>query len=466
MLRSADKNVESAWRLALKTVEGNIRPWKRGLMKEERPALMAGGGYDSPWTRDASYNTYFGAGWIYPDVTRATLLSVLMPCEGGARIGGQYWDAISWVTGAWAQYSFTGDEEFLRIAWDATRRSLEYFERTELDAATGLFCGPGWSDGIAGYPAPYDRTGGSSFILDYARHNANVDKIRMKALSTNSLYTNAYRIAARMAQRVGKPAAVSAAFEKRAARLRDAINRELWMEKPGRYAYFVDVNGKIDPSMEALGHAHAILFGVADAQRAQRVFSGQYVSEHGVPCVWPLFPRFREPAVGRHCGTVWPQIQGFWALAGASRGRLDVLRKEFEPLTSMALKSGDFREIYHPRTGEPYGGIQCDKLWRSEPRQTWAATAWIAMMVRGVLGMTFEPDGVTLRPLVPKGLAPLELTGARYRAMTLDIRVRGGGARVLEASIDGKKVSGPTVTVPATLRGRHVVEMVVGGTER
>ena len=461
VFQADNKKVVEAYKLAVKVIEGNIKPWQRGLLTTTKPSLMAGKGYASPWTRDASYNTFFCAGLIYPQVAKNTLLSVLIKENGTVRIGGQYWDCVSWITGAWAYYLYTGDREFLDLSFDVAVNSLAYFREREFDKETGLFCGPGWSDGVGGYPEPYNHTGGSSFILDYAKHNKHVDKIRMKALSTNCLYCNAYRVASLMGKLLKKPAPKLSDLAEKSMALKAAINRRLWIEKSGRYAYFLDVHGKLDHSHEGLGHAHAILFGIADSKRAERILRSQHVSPHGIPCTWPLFPRFSEEAVGRHCGTVWPQIQGFWALAAASCGRLDVMDHEFRALTDMALASNDFREIYHPETGKPYGGMQTGRLWRSEPGQTWAATAYIAMIYQGIIGMRFDSEGIEFHPLVPQRLGKISLSGIKYRSMNLDIRIIGSGTLVKRSSLDGKPLEQPAVA--ASLVGHHVIEIHMAG---
>jgi hypothetical protein len=100
VFQADNKKVVETYKLAVKVIEGNIKPWQRGLLTTTKPALMAGKGYASPWTRDASYNTFFCAGLIYPQVAKNTLLSVLIKENGTVRIGGQYWDCVSWITGA------------------------------------------------------------------------------------------------------------------------------------------------------------------------------------------------------------------------------------------------------------------------------------------------------------------------------------------------------------------------------
>lgn len=76
----------------------------------------------------------------------------------------------------------------------------------------------------------------------------------------------------------------------------------------------------------------------------------------GIPCLWPCFDRYRrEQDYGRHSGTVWPPIQGFWAEAVARQGRADLFARELLVLARNADRDGEFVEIYHPDTGLPYG---------------------------------------------------------------------------------------------------------------
>lgn len=50
---------------------------------------------------------------------------------------------------------------------------------------------------------------------------------------------------------------------------------------------------------------------------------------------------------GRHMGTVWPQIQGFWAEAAARAAHADVFGHEFFSLVAHAVRDKHFAEIYH-----------------------------------------------------------------------------------------------------------------------
>jgi len=373
--------------------------------------------------------------------------------DGQVRIGekyGQYWDAIVWTTGAWNHYLYTGDRDFLALAFEVTENSLVHLEQAEFDAKDNLFRGPGWSDGVAAYPDEYAKTGGSSGILDWPKHNPDkVSKpgfgIPIRALSTNCLYYNAYVTVEKMATELKAP--VDPKWKIKAENLRTAINSRLWNDEKGDYRFLVGPFGKCD-LQEGLGSSYALLFGIADAKRAETVFVNQHVCPAGLPCGWPNLRRYESPdgtSFGRHIGTVWPQIQGFWADAAARAGKVDVFGHEILNLAAHAVRDRQFAECYHPITGEIYGGLQEKQgqgiiLWKATSRQTWAATAYLRMVLLGLAGMRFDADGVRFQPCIPKGISHVELRNVSYRSMNLDLTIRGTGTKVKQCLINGREV--------------------------
>src|SRR5476651_1673943 len=113
-LHTSNETIERALRIALGDLVGNIRHFKDGLLEKPTPCLLAGLDYDTPWTRDAAFNAWYGLGVLAPGVARNTLLSVLIRADNGdIRIGGQYWDAIIWAHGVWQYFLYTGDRSIL-----------------------------------------------------------------------------------------------------------------------------------------------------------------------------------------------------------------------------------------------------------------------------------------------------------------------------------------------------------------
>ncbi len=471
-LQTDHREVNRAFRIAVGDLMGNVGTHQSGLLEEPELVILAGLDYGRPWTRDASINAWSGASLMMPGIARDTLISVLTRDQGKVRIGGQYWDAIVWVTGAWHHYLCTGDKEFLALALEATANSLAYFEQTEFDAETGLFRGPGWSDGVAAYPGIYGDSGGSSAILDWPRHHPDKASkpgygIPMKALSTNCLYYNAYRTAGNMAAELGRPA--DATWKRKAAALKAAINQRLWMENKGWYRFFIGPFGDCE-DQEGSGHAYALLFGIADRKRTEAIFQSLHVTPAGLPCGWPTCPRYESAdgqSFGRHSGTVWPQIQGLWAEAAARRNRAKIFAHELFRLARHAVRDNQFAEIYHPLTGEIYGGMQEAGqrgivLWNATSRQTWAATAFLRMVLYGLAGMRMQTDGIGFEPCMPEGVTRLELGNLIYRGAKLSVTVSGAGPRVVSMTANDKTITNAFISNDKMGRDSMKIEIRLG----
>ena len=445
---------------------GNIRPFKDGLLEAAQPVILAGLDYDTPWTRDAAINVWNGLGLVWPGVSRNTLLSVLERTVDGVRIGGQYWDAIIWAPGAWAYYLFTGDRQFLALAAEAINNSLAHFESEEFDANFGLFRGPAvYGDGVAAYPDRYSP-GGTSSILDWVKANPGKKApagygIPMMALSTNCVYAQAYRIANQMRAELGWEA--MPAYDERAAALRTSIQAHFWNQGKGAFNYLVDAQGGCD-YQEGLGHALALLFDLASPEQAGSVLEKQQLTPAGIPCVWPSFPRYTAlGGYGRHSGTVWPFISGFWGEAALKHGRPDLFANEFSILTANINRYAQCAEIYIPQTGDIYGGLQESSragitAWVSCARQSWTASAYLRMILTGLLGLRFSTAGLAFQPYLPPGIDSVQLCGLPYRAGTLDLAVEGQGGQVVEFRWNGAQAA---PFLPADLHGEQQIEIRV-----
>lgn len=438
--------INRAYRIAMGDLLGNIRLFRDGLLDEPQPVLLAGLDYDTPWTRDASINVWNGLSLFWPGVARRTLLSVLERRQDLVLIGGQYWDAMIWAIGAWTHYLHTGDREFLAFAFDAVRNSLAYFETQEFDTYMGLFRGPAvYGDGVAAYPDRYSP-GPTSSILDWVK--ANPDKkvpngfgIPMKTLSTNCVYAQAYHIAGLMAHECGTN--LRSSYAERASKLVERIRKFFWNPERGTFHYLLDEAGVCD-FQEGLGHSFAILFDIATDEQSTSIFARQHVASAGIPCVWPTFPRYSVlGGYGRHSGTVWPFISGFWGEAALRQGRADIFERELMTFTENINRHGQCAEIYHPDTGDVYGGLQesgsgpSGMEWVSCTRQSWTASAYLRLLLHGLLGMQFSREGIHFAPYLPAGVDRVQIDGIRYRECQLNLTVDGQGGRVMECKRNG-----------------------------
>ncbi|MFE7174225.1 glycosyl hydrolase family 65 protein [Streptomyces sp. NPDC057616] len=425
--------------------------------------VRAGGGYPAPqrWTRDAAVNAWSAASLLAPDVGRNTLWSVVDRGPHGPVVqqDDQWWDQVVWILAARHHYRVTGDRDFLAEAARAATNTLAARRDSDFDSARGLFRGPSFmNDGISGYPDPPAAADvHSSFVLDHPGTE------RLICLSTNCLYFGAHSALADMAGRLGEPERARS-LRAEAARLREAVHRWLWREEAGTYAYLLHDDDTVDTSQEGAGLALALLCGVADRRRARRVLDTTHWQPHGIVNVWPHFPRFDDRRPGRHNVMVWPMVHGLYGNAAAEAGRTDLFARSVEQLAGLVAGSGDgFYELYDSISGAADGGWQEGGSGRaehfdSEPDQTWSVTAYLRLLHEGLFGLAFAEDAVRLRPCLPPHWGPVSLRGLRYREMTLDIALSGGGSRVRSCAIDGRPAK---PLLPADGTGHHTLDLVL-----
>jgi glycogen debranching enzyme len=447
LLRSDNRTLELAFRAAIGDLLGNIQPWTdaRGVT---RSCLLAGLHYNRPWTRDAAINSWNGVSLLWPSLARNTLESVLIQDAYGLRIGGQYWDAIIWVTGAWNHFLVSGDREFLERSFSAAQTSLRYLDSRELDHADNLYRG-GSSDGIAGYPDAYLNPDWNSGIAGWperhpdARH-PNGEGFPAKTLSTNLLYRNAWRLLPEMAAALGLQE--EAEWAMRAGALTQAIREAFWDQSTGRLRYLVDPWGGCE-RQEGLGWAFAVLFGLLSAEESATLQAGAHTTPHGIPSLWPDYERYAAASgpgcYGRHGPTVWPQVNAFWADACSLAGAREAGWRELTLLAEKADRDGHFAEIYHPDTGERYGGEQeatdvaAIRSWRSEPRQSWCASGFVRMVTSVLFGMRPAADGLRFDPWLPDGTDRISLHGLSYHGRPLDLELRREAADHVALTVNG-----------------------------
>jgi len=468
LFSSDDALIDDAFRIAIGDTISNIGLMKKGLLATHSPLLYAGLNYKESWTRDAAINVWNGTPLFLPDVSHNTLLSVLTKTDGRATIGGelqQYWDAIIWSCGAWQYYLLRGDKEFLRLALEAVTHWLAWCEATEFDETLNLFRGPAcYGDGISSYPDIYVKgADGAGYIKRWPKNFPELAAkkgfgLPMHALSTNCLYQHAYVLAGKMAAELGVP--VDSSWARKAEAMRDAINRHFWMPEHGHYRYLIDPFGGSDVQ-EGLGVSFALLFGVADRGKAASLLAHQYVSRWGIPCLWPPYERYsRRGKYGHHSGLVWPHIQPFWGEGALLHGRDDIFMHEFMAVATLAKKNGQYREIFNPDTGKPDTGEQEGFLSVSCQRQTWCATGFLRMVLMGLFGMQFSPEGITFKPLMPASSATLSIDNLVYRQMRLSLRVTGKGSGIRTFTVNG--IRREQAFLEADLSGEQSVEIELG----
>ncbi len=409
--------------------------------------FLAGQNWQQVWTRDTSYSVEMACALLHPDVSKTTLLGLTQQVAGI----GECWyqdkcghfagwpnltDAIVGASGTWALYQVTGDRELLRPIYDRTVRSLQRAERDAFDAKLGLFRGcASFMESNSGYPK------------DYAMKGERVGKTC--ALSTCLLYYRGYLVAADAGQALGEDVRPLRA---KAAKLKEAINAHFWQPDKGYYGYFIDENGTLNPRMEGLGEAFAILTGVAGERRANEVLKNTPTTPWGFPCLWPQFEEWRDYkrdfAHYYHNGMIWPFVEGYWAWAATEMKNVPVFSRELDALVKLSEKNDTFMELYRPEDGRPDGS----------PRQLWSASGFLSMIYHGLFGMNFTEAGVRFAPVVPPQFKELVLENVKYRDAQLRVVVKGNGTRVRQCKLDGKSAK---PFFAASEKGAHELEILM-----
>ena len=124
--------------LVTNTVPDTKKQYNRTGLFADPPGrfIRAGGSYATPWTRDASINSWNAASLLSPAVARNTLWAVCERQANGRLIiqrDNQWWDKVIWAQGAWMQFLVTGDRDFLAHAYEAVTESLAEMRRTRFN---------------------------------------------------------------------------------------------------------------------------------------------------------------------------------------------------------------------------------------------------------------------------------------------------------------------------------------------
>ena len=466
--------------------------------------FVAGAGWDQLWTRDTSYALELSLALLYPETSKSTLQVLTETQRDGSSsnknittwyqdICGHFggWpnltDAIVGAQGSWSLYLATGDIKMLKWAYQVTSDTLKFAETQVLDHETsGLFKGCStFLESNSGYPRKYHKNG--SLVG------------KTKALSTNVLYYNGYRIAAEMAKELQQQqqrkhtnanvevtdhnddaelSSTITTLRYKADKLKHAIHARLWMEDKGYYSYFEDENSLLVPQMEGLGESLLLLADELETNqtRKDQIFRNTPRTAKGLPCLWPRFEgqqfKLKDTSTYYHNGRIWPFVQGYWAIAAARHGQVAIFAEELDHLVELALgqppaqykrplitgeESVDSREE-QPTFAEFY---ETNATFVHERRrQLWSGAGYLGMILQGLFGIQLEPRGIRFRPVKPKHLfdRTIELRGLSYRQAMITIKISGYGSVVNKFVINGKSQKGDPF-LASEAKGKQVIEI-------
>ncbi|MCM1071875.1 MAG: hypothetical protein NC210_07600 [[Clostridium] fimetarium] len=318
-----------------------------------------------------------------------------------------------------------GDERWSRQVLSSARQILELDTRMALDRGLGLF------KGVPRYLA----NPGSRFP-DWM---GPVELYQALTLAENAAYHAALLRLEQIASASGRESGIAYP----AAALREAVNRELWNPRTGRYGALLYGNPAFPVRLQGADNAAqavAILGGTASEAMAASIAANTPAAPFGPTTLSPAWPGDSVSAT-----EMPPTLQRvMWMAAMAATGN-----ETAYSAAASALIAGRARELL-------------DQVPGSAPRPGGEAARPVASLIlRGFLGAKFTPEGLYLNPAVPSWLpADKTIRGLRYRGATLDITITGTGRALATFTIDGKPA---TPFIPAGLTGRHEIAITLAG---
>lgn len=438
-LSSPEPIVDASYRLSLEELTQLVRT---------DGALAAGARWPGVWTRDVSFAALLSLALVAPDAVRRSLLAkvdTLGRIIQDTGTGGSWpvsTDRLCWLLAAWELYQVTGDRAWLRQAYDIGRRSIAADRHAAIDRETGLVRGE------------------SSFLdwreQSYPRWMQPADIYESQALGTNAVHHGAYRAMARMARALGGGDAREAMrWTAYADTLRTAIERHFWEPDRGWYGQFRYGRAakSLSPRAEALGLALVSLAGVATPARAAAVAAASPQVPFGAPTFWPYI----AGVPFYHNATIWPFVTAFTTWAAADAGNTAVVEHGLATMlrgTALFLTS---KENMVAETGHFEGTAL------NSDRQLWSVAGSLATTYRILFGVRLDGERLRFRPMVPPAYAgERTLRGLRWRGATLDVTVRGHGAGVRRALLDGRALPDGAV-LDASLTGAHTLVLELDG---
>lgn len=408
---------------------------------EPDSTLRTGKEWPGVWTRDVSYSIILAMAALQPEVSRISLEHKISPTgriiqdtgSGGA------WPVSSdrqiWGIAAFEVYKSTGDKAWLEKIYPVIKNSLEDDYQTIYDPATGLVRGE------------------TSFIdwreQSYPKWMQTADIYQSEALGTSVVHAQAWRTLAEIASILGHEGE-AATYNSRADKLAEAINRELWMDDKGYYAMYL--YGRefpiLNPRAETLGESLAILYGVADSERALEVTRKNPTTPFG-PGIF--FPQIADMPP-YHNNSLWPWVAAYWTLANAKVGNSDGVMQGIGSIFRPAALFATNKENFVLDNGDIATELNSSNM-------LWCLSGNIALTLKMLFGVTYETDGISFKPFIPKALNDKRtLTGLRYRDAVLDITVEGYGDRVREFLLNGKPHA---PFIPGDIKGANDIRIVM-----
>lgn len=389
---------------------------------EADTTLRTGKEWAGVWTRDVSYSILLSMAYMQPEASRISLekkvdrLGRIIQDTGSGGAWPVSSDRQIWTVAAWEVYKASGDRKWLRHAFDVARRSLMTDAATIYDPVTGLVRGE------------------TSFIdwreQSHPKWMQTADIYSTLTLSTSIVHSQAWKSLASMATELGLKKEAPAYLE-RAKAIDEAVNKYLWMPDKGYYAMYLygRDNLILNPRAETLGESLAIVWGVADRERAQSITEHNPVTPFG-PGIF--FPQIADMPP-YHNNSLWPWVDAWWTIANAMAGNEEGVLQGFGALVRPAALFCTNKENFVLDNGDIATELNSSNM-------LWCLAGNLAITHKVLFGIDYRANGLAFAPFVPQVLGQTRtLSNFTYRDAKLNITVEGYGASIKSFTVNGKE---------------------------
>ncbi len=338
---------------------------------------------------------------------------------------------------AWTAYLWSGDEVFLREAYESVARSHCNWTATRDRTGEGLCHWANFLETVRDDPdlPTWLLSGGAEY---------------QEALDLNCYLLREAQVLAEMANEISDPKG-AARWREEAARRARLMNGYFWHAADRVYYGRSEIVDQwID--VKDLSTFLPLWAGLADPARAESLVA-QLADPQTFATPFPVPTLARnEPLWGslRHWhGSNWVEMS-FLVVQGLRRyGYFKEAAKLSEVNCRMVFdlmaKTGHFREYYDALDGGPEElgrGVLLDYIWSAFPA---------AFLVEGILGVEARPQGLAVLPALPDGWPSGSIEGLSIRGRRVGLAVRRDpDSASASATLDGEPA-------PCALHGRGVL---------
>jgi hypothetical protein len=306
------------------------------------------------------------------------------------------------------------------------------------------------------YDAETGMVKGESSFLDwreqtYPKWMQPADIFESECLGTNAVHYQANVVLSEMARLLNHPD-VAKKHVLVAKKIKDGINKYLWLPDKGYYGQFLyGRNFKIvSPRSEALGEALCIVFGIADNKKAKQIVASTPLTAFGINCIYPNIPNIPP----YHNNAVWPFVQTYWLWAAAKTGNEAAVAQSIFDIYRPAALFLTNKENFVAENGDFAGTVI------NSSNMLWSLSGNISLVHKVLFGIKFQSGSLLFEPYVPKVLeGKRSLTNFKYRNAVLNIEMEGYGNNIKSFLVDGKE--NLKHTIPANLKGTHSVKILL-----